>query len=91
MDLSKLGEPPEPDAINLMLDPGLAFGSGTHATTALCLEFLDRTVEGGEEVIDYGCGSGILALAALKLGAKHVVGVDHDPQAIIASMSLILK
>ena len=78
-------EPPEPDAVNLLLDPGLAFGSGTHATTALCLQFLDNTIKGGEVVIDYGCGSGILALAALKLGAKHVTGVDHDPQAIIAS------
>ena len=78
-------EPPEPEAINLMLDPGLAFGSGTHATTALCLEFLDRVICGDEEVIDYGCGSGILSLAALKLGARHVTGIDHDPQAIIAS------
>lgn len=80
-------EPPEPSAVNLMLDPGLAFGSGTHATTALCLRFLDRMVKGGETIIDYGCGSGILALAALKLGAKHVIGIDHDPQAIIASMA----
>lgn len=80
-------EPPQPDAVNLMLDPGLAFGSGTHETTALCLEFLSRIMKGGEEVIDYGCGSGILALAALKLGAKHVIGIDHDPQAIIASKS----
>ena len=80
-------EPPEPDAVNLMLDPGLAFGSGTHPTTALCLNFLDRVIKGNERVIDYGCGSGILGLAALKLGAKHVAGVDHDPQAILASQA----
>lgn len=75
----------EPDAINILLDPGLAFGTGTHPTTAMCLEWLDQNIEGNELVIDYGCGSGILAIAAEKLGAKSVYGFDIDPQAIIAS------
>ncbi len=78
-------EPPEPEAINIMLDPGLAFGSGTHATTRLCLEWLDHNDVRDAEVVDYGCGSGILGLAALKLGARHVTGVDNDPQALDAS------
>lgn len=78
-------QPPEPEAVNLMLDPGLAFGSGTHPTTALCLEWLDACDVEGKSVIDYGCGSGILAIAAILLGADHVVGVDNDPQAIIAT------
>ncbi|MDY6840699.1 MAG: 50S ribosomal protein L11 methyltransferase [Pseudomonadota bacterium] len=76
---------PDPDAANLMLDPGLAFGTGTHPTTALCLEWLDGQDAQGKQVIDYGCGSGILGLAALLLGADHVVGVDTDPQALEAS------
>jgi ribosomal protein L11 methyltransferase len=67
--------PPEPDAVNLMLDPGLAFGSGTHPTTALCLEWLDACDVEGKTVIDYGCGSGILAIAAILLGAREAVGV----------------
>ncbi|WP_458070151.1 50S ribosomal protein L11 methyltransferase [Rhodanobacter sp. BL-MT-08] len=67
------------------LDPGLAFGSGTHPTTALCLEWLDGLSLAGKSVIDYGCGSGILAIAALKLGAVSAVGIDNDPQALIAS------
>jgi ribosomal protein L11 methyltransferase len=67
------------------LDPGLAFGTGTHPTTALCLEWLDALDLSGRSVIDYGCGSGILAIAALKLGAARVVGVDNDPQALAAS------
>lgn len=79
--------PPEPDAVNIMLDPGLAFGTGTHPTTALCLEWLDQQDIEGRTVIDYGCGSGILAIAASLLGAKQVIGVDNDPQAIIASES----
>ena len=78
-------EPPNPDAINLMLDPGLAFGTGTHPTTALCLEWLDAHPPKGQLVIDYGCGSGILAIAALKLGARHCWGIDIDPQALTAS------
>jgi ribosomal protein L11 methyltransferase len=66
----------------VQLDPGLAFGTGTHATTRLVLSFLDRTIHGGERVLDYGCGSGILAIAAAKLGAARVDGVDVDPQAV---------
>ncbi len=77
--------PPEPHAVNIMLDPGLAFGSGTHETTALCLQWLDSLDLKDKRVIDYGCGSGILAIAAAKLGASIVVGTDNDPQAIIAS------
>ncbi|WP_273403367.1 50S ribosomal protein L11 methyltransferase [Actinobacillus porcinus] len=78
-------EIPEPDAVNVMLDPGLAFGTGTHPTTTLCLEWLDSLDLEGKTVIDFGCGSGILAIAALKLGAKSAVGIDIDPQAILAS------
>jgi ribosomal protein L11 methyltransferase len=73
------------DAVVVRLDPGLAFGTGTHPTTALCLEWLDGAALGGKTVIDYGCGSGILAVAALKLGAARVIGIDHDPQALLAS------
>lgn len=76
---------PDPNAINVMLDPGLAFGTGTHPTTALCLKWLDSLDLKNKLVIDYGCGSGILAIAALKLGAKRVIGIDIDPQAIQAS------
>ena len=76
---------PDPDAANLSLDPGLAFGTGTHPTTALCLEWLDGHDVAGQQIIDYGCGSGILGLAALLLGADHVIGVDTDPQALEAS------
>jgi ribosomal protein L11 methyltransferase len=78
-------QPPDPDAANLCLDPGLAFGTGTHPTTALCLEWLDGQDVSGRQVIDYGCGSGILGLASLLLGADHVIGVDTDPQALEAS------
>ena len=78
-------EPPEPADINIMLDPGLAFGSGTHPTTALCLAWLDAQDLQGKTVIDYGCGSGILAIAAALLGASQVIAVDNDPQAIIAT------
>ncbi len=78
-------EPPQKDAVNLMLDPGLAFGTGTHPTTSLCLKFLDREVEGGELVVDFGCGSGILGIAALLLGARHMAGTDIDPQALLAT------
>ena len=79
--------PPDPDAINIMLDPGLAFGTGTHATTALCLEWLEQTELEGSLLIDYGCGSGILSIAAVLLGASKVIAVDNDPQAIIASQA----
>lgn len=78
-------EPPEPEAVNIMLDPGLAFGTGTHPTTAMCLGELDRVVTPGMRVVDYGCGTGILALAALKLGAGEALGIDNDPQALVAS------
>jgi ribosomal protein L11 methyltransferase len=78
---------PDSAAVNLILDPGLAFGTGTHATTALCLTWLEQASIHKLNVIDYGCGSGILALAALKLGAKHVFAVDIDPQALTATRS----
>ncbi|MDE9542187.1 50S ribosomal protein L11 methyltransferase [Xenorhabdus bovienii] len=78
-------EVPEPDAVNVMLDPGLAFGTGTHPTTSLCLQWLDGLDLTDKTVIDFGCGSGILAIAALKLGAKQAIGIDIDPQAIQAS------
>lgn len=77
--------PPEPDAINMLLDPGLAFGTGTHPTTALCLEWLDSLDLKDKVIIDYGCGSGILAVAALLLGAKEAYCVDNDPQALTAT------
>ncbi|MCW9717182.1 50S ribosomal protein L11 methyltransferase [Avibacterium sp. 21-599] len=76
---------PDQNAVNVMLDPGLAFGTGTHPTTALCLEWLDSLDLNNKTVIDFGCGSGILAIAALKLGAKNAIGIDIDPQAILAS------
>ena len=76
---------PDPSAVNVMLDPGLAFGTGTHPTTALCLAWLDGLDLQGKTVIDFGCGSGILAIAALKLGAAQAIGIDIDPQAIQAS------
>jgi ribosomal protein L11 methyltransferase len=74
-----------PDALVLRLDPGLAFGTGSHATTHLCLAWLRETLAPGETVLDYGCGSGILAIAAAKLGARDVAGTDIDPQALVAS------
>jgi ribosomal protein L11 methyltransferase len=76
---------PDAHAINLKLDPGLAFGTGSHPTTRLCLRWLDANLRGGETLLDYGCGSGILAIAASKLGAGHVDGIDIDPQAVTAS------
>jgi len=76
--------PPDPEALNVILDPGLAFGTGNHATTRLCLRWLARTIGGGESVIDYGCGSGILAIAAMKLGAASATGIDIDDQALLA-------
>ncbi|ADE16585.1 ribosomal protein L11 methyltransferase [Nitrosococcus halophilus Nc 4] len=77
--------PPDPTAVNILLDPGLAFGTGTHPTTALCLEWLANTNLSQAQVIDYGCGSGILAIAALKLGAAAAFAVDYDPQALMAT------
>ncbi|WP_058472450.1 50S ribosomal protein L11 methyltransferase [Legionella quateirensis] len=79
--------PPEPEAVNLMLDPGLAFGTGTHPTTALCLTWLEQADLNNKTLIDYGCGSGILSLAAVKLGAQHVVAVDIDNQALQATQN----
>jgi ribosomal protein L11 methyltransferase len=78
-------EPPDPRALNLRLDPGLAFGTGSHPTTGLCLEWLDLHLPPGASVIDYGCGSGVLAIAACLLGASDVRGVDIDPAAVSAS------
>ncbi len=78
-------EPVDPSAVNLLLDPGLAFGTGTHPTTRLCLEWLDANPPIDSQVIDYGCGSGVLALAALKLGAKITYAIDNDPQALLAT------
>ncbi len=77
---------PNLDAINIVLDPGLAFGTGSHPTTHLCLAWLTHTVARNDTVLDYGCGSGILAIAAKKLGASSVVGTDIDPQAIQSSL-----
>ncbi len=77
--------PSDPAAINITLDPGLAFGTGSHPTTRLCLRWLDDHIKGGESVLDYGCGSGILAIAALKLGASSAIGVDVEAQAVQAS------
>jgi ribosomal protein L11 methyltransferase len=74
-----------PDAIRIELDPGLAFGTGTHPTTALCLEWLDAQAVAGRAVVDYGCGSGILAIAAAKLDATTVLAMDIDPQALTAT------
>lgn len=76
---------PDPDAVNVVLDPGLAFGTGSHPTTRLCLRWLERVVRGGEFVIDYGCGSGVLAITALRLGAARATGVDIDEQALLAA------
>lgn len=81
-----MSEPPrDEDAVVVRLDPGLAFGTGSHPTTALCLQILDSLPLSGRAVIDYGCGSGILGIAALKLGAAHVTAVDLDPQALLAT------
>jgi len=78
-------ESPDPAAVNLILDPGMAFGTGSHPTTRLCLEWLERTVDADCSVLDYGCGSGILAIAAARLGAGRVAGVDIDPLAVEAA------
>jgi ribosomal protein L11 methyltransferase len=78
-------EPPQADAINLRLDPGLAFGTGTHPTTSLCLRWLDQNIQKQNNLLDYGCGSGILAIAACMLGVQQADGVDIDPQALTAT------
>jgi ribosomal protein L11 methyltransferase len=77
--------PPPCAQLTLEIDPGLAFGTGSHATTRLCLRWLDANLEGGEHVLDYGCGSGILAIAAMKLGAAAACGIDIDPAALVAA------
>jgi ribosomal protein L11 methyltransferase len=82
---STVDPPADPDLVVVRLDPGLAFGTGTHATTALCLEWLDGLELADRTVLDVGCGSGVLAIAALKLGARAAHGVDLDPQALLAS------
>jgi ribosomal protein L11 methyltransferase len=84
-------EIPDPNAVNVMLDPGLAFGTGTHATTALCLQWLDGLDLVGKTVLDFGCGSGILGVAAVKLGASNMVGIDIDPQALQATRENALR
>ncbi|HYF60849.1 MAG TPA: 50S ribosomal protein L11 methyltransferase [Burkholderiaceae bacterium] len=78
-------EPGDDGRISIELDPGLAFGTGSHPTTRLCLQWLERSLPAGATVIDYGCGSGILAIAAARLGASRVTGVDIDPQALVAT------
>ncbi|MGB0847034.1 MAG: 50S ribosomal protein L11 methyltransferase, partial [Thiolinea sp.] len=79
-------EAPDDASVKILLDPGLAFGTGNHPTTALCLEWLDGEDLSGKTVLDYGCGSGILAIAAAKLGAAHVMATDIDPQALEATL-----
>ena len=79
-------EPPQANAANILLDPGLAFGTGTHPTTSMCLEWLDANPPIGKEIIDFGCGSGILAIGAILLGAKHAEAIDLDPQALLATV-----
>ena len=83
--------PPDPEAINILLDPGVAFGTGSHATTALCLRWLEQADLRDKAVIDYGCGSGILAIAAARLGADKIHAVDNDPQAIAATVDNSLR
>jgi len=83
--------PPDPEATNLLLDPGLAFGTGTHPTTFLCLQWLASQNFEGKDIIDYGCGSGILGIAALLLGANKVAGIDIDPQALMATHENVLR
>jgi ribosomal protein L11 methyltransferase len=83
--------PPDPNAVNIMLDPGLAFGTGTHATTSLCLGWLDQARVAGKRVIDFGCGSGVLAIAAALLDAADVYAVDNDPQALEATIDNIQR
>ena len=79
-------KPPQPEAANILLDPGLAFGTGTHPTTSMCLEWLDANPPTGKDIIDFGCGSGILAIGAILLGAKYADAIDLDPQALLATI-----
>jgi ribosomal protein L11 methyltransferase len=88
---SSSSPPKDPGAVVVKLDPGLAFGTGTHPTTALCLQILDSLPVSGRTVIDYGCGSGILGIAALKLGAAQVTAIDIDPQALLATRDNALR
>ncbi len=76
---------PDPSAVNILLDPGMAFGTGTHPTTAMCLRWLDANPPKGKSTLDFGCGSGILGIAALLFNAKHAIGIDIDQQALIAT------
>jgi ribosomal protein L11 methyltransferase len=80
-------EAPAPSAVNLKLDPGLAFGTGTHPTTYLCLKWMDEHLQSGDRILDFGCGSGILGLAGILLGAEHMDGIDIDPQALTATQN----
>lgn len=82
---------PDPHAVNIVMNPGQAFGTGTHPTTALCLEWVEGADLEGMDVIDYGCGSGILAIAAAKLGARRVWAVDDDPQALVTAQENVLR
>lgn len=84
-------EIPDDDSVKVHLDPGLAFGTGTHPTTALCLEWLDQNPPKNLNVVDYGCGSGILSVAAIKLGASHIIATDIDPQALSATKENMLR
>ncbi|CAK9861372.1 unnamed protein product [Sphagnum jensenii] len=81
----KWSTPPDPEALNVMLDPGLAFGTGEHPTTRLCLQWLQHAMRFGDQIFDYGTGSGILSIAALKMGVDGAVGVDIDPMAITSA------
>jgi len=82
---------PDPQGLSLQLDPGLAFGTGHHATTSLCLQWLSTAPLNGQQVVDFGCGSGILSLAAYQLGARHVYAIDIDPQALMATEQNIIR
>lgn len=84
-------EPPDAEACNIILDPGIAFGTGSHPTTALCLEYLDQQPPVGKSVLDFGCGSGILAIASYRLGAKKVTCIDIDPQALEATKNNAIR
>lgn len=84
-------QPPDPSAVNLFLDPGLAFGTGTHPTTAMCLAAIERLAAPGQSVVDFGCGSGILGIAALRLGADRLLAIDNDPQALTSTRDNVAR